>query len=494
MSDTPSMGPYKLLESIGKGGQGSVWLARDARTGNTVALKVLRPDARGETEVARFRREAAILASLTDPGLPACLHLLEQPEGQPVALAMEYIKGIPLARLRRQRRLLPREVRAVGGELSRIVAVLHRLGLVHRDLKASNILLRQGWETGTAGSIVVVDLGIAKGTARHATSHTSPGFIVGSTAYMAPEYFLGAAETAEASMRADVFAIGVLLWLLLFEQHPTGLPVRCAVLDLMEAYADGTFAQPDADLVAALERSVPGIADVARRCCSYEPSQRFANAMQVHDALTALVPAAGQTKLCIEPAPMSYNVAIYPRPAAQEAGAAQGFPEALTIDLDAEAPTRTREPPPPEPTLDEPASETIAALREQFSHILEEDQALVPSLVRGGRVEPAHVEPLPAGPASSAPPSSAPVSSGGPPPPSSQGAMPMTAGATSGATSGATQRRRPWLAVGGMLVGIAVVAVVVLLTIWLGPLAYRWAVRQTQWMHDVQPSTSVSSR
>lgn len=368
------MGPYRLLEPVGKGGQGSVWLARDRRNGGFVALKVLRDDLRGPKEAARFRREAAILSSLRDPGLPACLHLLEQPEGVPVALAMEFVKGAPLSQEIRQRRLSPVETRAMVCELARVVGVLHTSGLVHRDIKTANILLREGWRKGVPGSVVLVDLGIAKGTSRHATSHTEPGFVVGSAGCLAPELLLRPAEVQAASTRVDVFAFGVLLWVLLFDRHPTGLPMRTDVLDLLEAYADNVCDHPDPETLAPIERSVPGLVDVARRCAAYEPVHRYADAREVYDALSVLRASGGNTQIYVEPAAVSYNVAILPRPSPVDASGGQHAPPAYaTLDLDEEAATRVRLCPPPDPTVDEPVSETIAELRLQFGESLDDE-------------------------------------------------------------------------------------------------------------------------
>jgi serine/threonine protein kinase len=388
MADSQSVGPYVLVEPAGEGGQGSVWRAKDRRTGATVALKTLRHDATGTVELARFRREAQILSALVDPGLPACLDVLEH-DGKPFALVMEFINGTSVNDLRRDRRMAPREVWALGRELARIVSVLHRKGLVHRDLKAANILLRQGWENGVSGSVVVVDLGIAKGTSRHATAHTEPGFVVGSAAYLAPEFLLGSAMSSDASMAADVFSLGVLLWLLLFDRHPTGLPLRSTVVNLIVAYEHGAVVEPEPAVLASVEKKVPGLVDVVRRCAAFEPSQRYPNAHAVHDALLGLRPSMGSTKLCLEPTPMSYNVAIHPRPV----DAVHGKPCASPVLVVGNAPPSACI----EPTLDASMSDTLATLRRQA--VETEDGWLIPAEVAREFEAP----PASASPASSVP-------------------------------------------------------------------------------------------
>lgn len=362
MTDYPTIGPYTLSQAVGEGGQGSVWLAKDRRDGRMVALKVLRPTSTGPVEIARFRREAAILTALTDPGLPACLQVVEQ-DGKPIAVAMEYVKGTPLSEMRVQRKIAPREVQAVGCELSRIVSVLHGKGLVHRDLKAANILLRQGWESGIPGSVVVVDLGIAKGTQHHATAYTDPGFVIGSASYLAPEYLLGS-PSSEASPTADVFSMGVLFWLMLFGRHPTGLPLRAPVVSLIQAYERNTFSEPDDAIVQRVEKSVPGLMEVVRRCAAFLPSCRFANAREVHIALSTLERPEGSTQLCVEPPIMSYHVAIHP----SSAPVSGTQPGEGREDSDSEATTNVqRQALPPEPTVDEPMSETLLELRRQLA-------------------------------------------------------------------------------------------------------------------------------
>lgn len=404
MTDYPTIGPYTLSQAVGEGGQGSVWLAKDRRDGRVVALKVLRPTSTGPVEIARFRREAAILTALTDPGLPACLQVVEQ-DGKPIALAMEYVKGTPLSEMRVQRKIAPREVQAVGCELSRIVGVLHGKGLVHRDLKAANILLRQGWESGIPGSVVVVDLGIAKGTLHHATAYTDPGFVIGSASYLAPEYLLGS-PSSEASPTADVFSMGVLFWIMLFGRHPTGLPLRAPVVSLIQAYERDAFSEPKEEHVRRVEKSVPGLMEVVRRCAAFLPSCRFANAREVHVALSTLERPDGSTQLCVEPPIMSYHVAIHPS-SAPVSGTQRG--EARE-DSDSEATTNVhRQALPPEPTVDEPMSETLLELRRQLAD------------------SPDFFMPPPRVPAACLPP---PLPSSVPPPPMASAGGPSTAAGT----------------------------------------------------------------
>lgn len=401
MTDYPTIGPYTLSQAVGEGGQGSVWLAKDRRDGRVVALKVLRPEFAGPIEIARFRREAAILTALRDPGLPACLQVVEQ-DGKPIALAMEYVKGTPLSEMRQQRRIAPREVQAVGCELSRIVSVLHGKGLVHRDLKAANILLRQGWESGIPGSVVVVDLGIAKGTSHHATAYTDPGFVIGSASYLAPEYLLGS-PSSEASPTADVFSMGVLFWIMLFGRHPTGLPLRAPVIRLIQAYKRDAFSEPDDALVRNVEKCVPGLMEVVRRCVALLPSCRFANARDVHVALSTLERPDGSTQLFVEPPIMSYHVAIHP-PSAPISGSPQPMVE--FEDSDPETTTNVqRQPLPLEPTVDEPMSETLMELRRQLAG--SSDLFMPPPRVPAACLPP----PLP----SSVPPPPIPLASAGGP-------------------------------------------------------------------------------
>ena len=355
---------YQLLDPLGEGNQGSVWRARSEHDGCIVAVKMLLADEDGVADVARFRRELAILSELRDPGLPGGLHVIEK-DGRPHALVMEYIKGTSLQNMLKMRRLSPREVRACMCELARVVGVLHARGVVHRDLKPANIVLRQGWDTGVVGSVVLVDLGIARGTTEYATAHTVAGFLIGCVPYLAPEYVLSAKSAPAASPSTDVFALGVLLWRLLFEVHPTGLPMRSELIDLVRVYMQGTMAEPSPQAVAEVERAVPGLLEVVRCAAAFSPAERYATASELHASLSLLGATTGQTQIYVEPVPVSYNVSLRQSPQACPADCGSQ-PTTIDVDFDEVDPDSSLAQPRLEKTVDYcvsdllgPASEAI---------------------------------------------------------------------------------------------------------------------------------------
>ncbi|MFJ8650435.1 serine/threonine-protein kinase [Streptomyces sp. NPDC093546] len=193
-----AIGPYRLLGRLGAGGMGRVYLAR-SEGGRTVAVKVVHPHFALDDEFrARFRREVEaarrVGARWTAPVLDA------DPEAPVPWVATAYVAGPSLARAVTEHGLLPpHSVRALGAGLAEALAAVHGLGLVHRDVKPSNVLL-------AVEGPRLIDFGIARATDGTA-SLTSTGVSVGSPGYMAPEQILGKG----ASGAADVFSLGAVL-------------------------------------------------------------------------------------------------------------------------------------------------------------------------------------------------------------------------------------------------------------------------------------------
>lgn len=279
-------GPYRLMTLLGQGGQSVVWRALDIRTNHSIALKVLRPGLAGPSDIARLKREAALLASFSDPGLPRGYDLYDDGVSTP-ALAMEFIEGTSLSSLLTSQRPGPIDALLMGRELARIVSVLHGKGLAHRDIKPSNIMLRPGRQPGQPGSIVLVDLGIARGSKKHATSYTETGVSIGTPAFMPPEALLSLARDEQAPA-GDVFAIGVLLWSVLTGRHPTGLPMSASWLELRDFYSRHQAVTLDSSMRPRLDAVVPGLSSVVARCVDPSLNNRFSGAAQLQAALSSL--------------------------------------------------------------------------------------------------------------------------------------------------------------------------------------------------------------
>ncbi len=217
------IGPYEVIASIGAGGMGEVYRARDTQLDRDVALKVL-PDvlATDRERLARFEREARTLASLNHPNVAAIYGIepLASSGAESIAraLVMELVEGEDLS-VRLSRGPMPiGEVVSVARQIADALEAAHERGIIHRDLKPSNVKLR------TDDTVKLLDFGLAKalapdteasvpGAVANSPTMTSPamtqqGFILGTAAYMSPEQAKGKA----VDRRADIWAFGVLLY------------------------------------------------------------------------------------------------------------------------------------------------------------------------------------------------------------------------------------------------------------------------------------------
>jgi serine/threonine-protein kinase len=196
---------YRLVRALGEGGMGVVWEA-EAPDGSRVAIKLLKAfDAAAKK---RFAREIGITSALSDPGLVRVVDVLEDVEAGCPALVMELLPGTTLAQAEDV------DVGLVGLHLARTLAVVHRAGLVHRDVKPANV----GLLPDPARPVVLLDLGLAKAMGTTSmTRITRTGHVVGTPAYMAPEQLAG--ETA-IDGRADLWSLGVILYERLFGARP----------------------------------------------------------------------------------------------------------------------------------------------------------------------------------------------------------------------------------------------------------------------------------
>ncbi len=218
-------GVYRLLEELGRGGQGEVWLAEDSRLGRRVALKILhRGVAASDDALLRFRREGEIAAKLDHPGLCGVYDVGR--ENGRAWMAMRYVEGRTFARRWSERTAAPGdreelliEVKLVE-DVARAVHMAHEAGIVHRDLKPSNLMV------GKDGAAVVLDFGLAHDDSAAGSTITAPGAVFGTPAYMAPEQLLG---QAGLDRRVDVYALGVVLYQALTGRLPREGPTFEAI-------------------------------------------------------------------------------------------------------------------------------------------------------------------------------------------------------------------------------------------------------------------------
>lgn len=214
-----TIGRYRIGALLGEGGMGRVYGAHDTHLGRPVAVKTIRDlDHAAEGLRLRFAQEIRSATAVTHPYVASVYDALEV-EGLPL-LVMELLEGTSLDRaLREAGRFESKRALVVAQEIAEALAAIHGAGIVHRDLKPGNVMLT------TNGHVKVMDFGVARvthaaaelsGTATTSAGITRPGVLVGTPAYFAPEVLLGHPPTA----RADLFALGVLLWEMLTGRHP----------------------------------------------------------------------------------------------------------------------------------------------------------------------------------------------------------------------------------------------------------------------------------
>ena len=209
------IGPYRLLERIGEGGFGEVWLAeRREPMVQRVALKVIKLGMDSRSVVARFEQERQALAVMNHPNVARVLDGGMTAEGRPY-FVMEYVKGDPITGFCDKQRFTIRERLALFLPVCEALQHAHMKGIIHRDIKPTNILVAPG-EGGGAPTVKVIDFGVAKAMSSPLTDttiHTERGQMIGTPEYMSPEQAeMGATDI---DTRADVYSLGVVLYELL---------------------------------------------------------------------------------------------------------------------------------------------------------------------------------------------------------------------------------------------------------------------------------------
>ena len=285
------VGPYEILGSIGAGGMGEVYRARDTRLGRDVAVKVLPSSFAADPErLRRFEQEARTIAALNHPNILA-IHDVGTHEGAPF-LVTELLEGETLRERLEAGPLPVRKAVEIAMQAAHGVAAAHEKGVFHRDLKPANIFLTSD------GRVKILDFGLAKLTAREepasgesqaatrtAAGVTEPGMVLGTVGYMAPEQVRG----LPADARSDIFALGTILYEMLSGrrafQKDSSAETMTAILkeDPPELAGDGSKIPP------ALDR-------IVRHCLEKNPSQRFQSARDLAFHLESLSSASTRSE------------------------------------------------------------------------------------------------------------------------------------------------------------------------------------------------------
>ena len=264
------LGPYEIRAALGAGGMGEVYRGRDTELHRDVALKVVGERfAQDPDRIARFKREAQVLASLNHPHIGAIYGVVDFPGGR--ALVLELVEGPTLADRVAGGPIPLDEALAIARQIAEALAAAHELGVVHRDLKPANVKLRPD------GTVKVLDFGLAKaaeaGTASgdaHSPTITSPamtqmGVILGTAAYMSPEQ----AKGRPADKRSDVWAFGCVVFEMLSGKR------AFAGEDVADTLALVMTQPPKWELLPLA--TPPSIRRLLRRCLERDRSRRLAD-------------------------------------------------------------------------------------------------------------------------------------------------------------------------------------------------------------------------
>jgi eukaryotic-like serine/threonine-protein kinase len=298
------LGRYRLLDTIGEGTMGTVYLAEDSTLGRQVALKVPHLDPRDDRALRRFYREARTAAAIEHPNL-CPVYDVGEADGLPY-LTMPHLDGPALSELvGPERPWPPAEAVHLVRRLALAAGVLHRQGLVHRDIKPGNVILRPG------GEPVLMDFGLARPFGASGDL-TEPGMPLGTPAYMAPEQALGTTDIGPA---ADVYSLGAILYHLLTGSRPFEGPVAAVYAQILNTPPEAPSSRrPGLD---------PRLDALCLRALAKRPEDRLADAGALAAALTAYlttptVPAEGGSPgqiLCLDcNKPMRVPPALHGKP------------------------------------------------------------------------------------------------------------------------------------------------------------------------------------
>ena len=304
LSPGTRLGHYDVTALLGEGGMGQVWQATDTQLNRQVALKIL-PDAfsADPDRLARFQREAQILASLNHPNI-AAIHGIEEAEGtRALVLELVLVEGLTLAARIAKGPIPLDEALPIAKQIAEALEAAHEAGVIHRDLKPANIKVRED------GTVKVLDFGLAKalaGGAQGADLSQSPtvtaagtreGVILGTAAYMSPEQARG----KPLDKRTDIWSFGCVLFEILSGRSAFA---RATLSDTIAAVMSG---EPDSSQLPATVPST--IRKLLRRCLSKTPRERVHDAADVRLELAESIDPPAEATDGVVPAAPRLSVA-----------------------------------------------------------------------------------------------------------------------------------------------------------------------------------------
>lgn len=260
-------GRYQIVKELGKGSMGVVYQAHDPNLDLSVALKVLRYD-RIESEdfVRRFLAEAKVLGRLDHPNIVR-VYNVDVDDGR-VYIAMEFIEGEPLSEILQRRRFSPEEIIKLGAEIAEALDYAHQKGIIHRDIKPGNILIRPDER------IKITDFGIAHIEDPLASVKTQAGEILGTPAYMSPEQVM----SKPIDGKSDLFSLGIIL----YELSTGNRPFRGENLPAIFNSITQTNPTDPADVNPVIPK---GLSRIIVKCLRKIPDERFHTGKSLAEAL-----------------------------------------------------------------------------------------------------------------------------------------------------------------------------------------------------------------
>ena len=277
------LGPYEPIAKIGEGGMGEVYRARDTRLGRDVALKILPESVASDPERrSRFELEARTVAALSHPNIVAIFDFVE--EGGLLCAVTELLEGETLRARLIQNPLPVRRAVEITIHIARALGAAHEKGIVHRDLKPENVFLLPD------GQVKVLDFGLAKATSPRATDATiaitSPGMVMGTVGYMAPEQVRG----ESVDVRADLFALGAVLYEMITGRRAFHCDTAAETMAAILNEDPPAATEVRADLPPALD-------GIIRHCLERNPAERYQSARDLIFNLQSLTALGADSRM-----------------------------------------------------------------------------------------------------------------------------------------------------------------------------------------------------
>jgi serine/threonine-protein kinase len=345
------IGNYQLVQKLGEGGMGAVYLGQHQLLGRRAAIKVLLPELSARPDIVnRFFNEARAVTSISDPGIVQVFDFGYHSDGS-AFIVMEYLEGEPLdRRLMRHGRLTVEETMRLARQLAISLAAAHAQGIVHRDLKPENVFLVPDAEVASGERSKILDFGIAKLSDEHPGKlKTRTGTMMGTPTYMSPEQCRG---LPDIDHRSDIYSLGCVLFHLLtgrppFEGEAPG--------DIMAAHIREPAPAPS----SRAPDVPPGVDALVLRCLAKAPADRFQSMGELTAAVAAVLPqlsvgaaaARPMPAMPVMPATMRMPAGGTPVPVAPGAGTGPSIPTTLGASAGQLAAVRTAPPGTPVPPV-----------------------------------------------------------------------------------------------------------------------------------------------